>query len=60
MTGTELSQKKALKRHALIFLIIITFGFGYLAQLWTDHKQTNQDLIARTLVVKKGMDNWAQ
>ena len=23
-------------------------------------KQTNQDLIARTLVVKKGMDNWTQ
>jgi uncharacterized RDD family membrane protein YckC len=58
--GNRISKKKALKRHALIFLIIITFGFGYLAQLWTDHKQTNQDLIARTLVVKKGMDNWAQ
>ena len=57
--GNRISMKKALKRHALIFLIIITFGFGYLAQLWTDHKQTNQDLIARTLVVKKGMDNWA-
>ena len=53
--GNRISKKKALKRHALIFLIIITFGFGYFAQLWTDHKQTNQDLIARTLVVKKSM-----
>lgn len=58
--GNRISMKQALKRHGLIFLIILTVGFGYLAQLWTDHKQTNQDLIARTLVVKKGMDNWTQ
>ena len=58
--GNRISRKHALKRHGLIFLILLTVGFGYLAQLWTDHKQTNQDLIARTLVVKKGMGNWAQ
>lgn len=58
--GNRISRKQGLKRHGLIFLIILTVGFGYLAQLWTDHKQTNQDLIARTLVVKKGMGNWAQ
>ena len=56
--GNKLSLKKALKRHASIFMIVITFGFGYLAQLMTDHKQTNQDIMARTLVVRKGMDNW--
>jgi len=60
LNGNKLSLKKALKRHAWIFLIVISFGFGYLGQLMTDHKQTNQDLMARTLVVKKGMDNWAQ
>jgi len=49
----KLSFQQATKRHMLILLIIITFGFGYLAQLWTDHKQTNQDLVARTLIVKK-------
>ena len=58
LNGNKLSLKKALKRHAWIFLIFISFGFGYLGQLMTDHKQTNQDLMARTLVVKKGMDNW--
>ena len=58
LNGNKLSLKKALKRHAWIFLIVISFGFGYLGQLMTDHKQTNQDLMARTLVVKKGMDNW--
>ena len=60
LNGNKLSLKKALTRHAWIFLIVISFGFGYLGQLMTDHKQTNQDLMARTLVVKKGMDNWAQ
>tara|TARA_B100000768_G_C11169521_1_gene328074 strand:+ start:248 stop:901 length:654 start_codon:yes stop_codon:yes gene_type:complete len=56
--GDRLSLKQSTKRHALIFLVFVTFGFGYVAQVWTDHKQTNQDLMARTLVVRKGMDNW--
>ena len=56
--GNGISLQKAVKRHCWVILIFISFGFGYIAQVWTDHKQTNQDLMARTLVVKKGMDNW--
>jgi uncharacterized RDD family membrane protein YckC len=51
--GNRIGIRQATVRYLVYLLTIVTLGVGGVAMLASRHRQTLQDLIARTLVVRK-------
>jgi uncharacterized RDD family membrane protein YckC len=55
LDGEPLNFSRATMRHFAMYLSAITpFFIGYLMVLWTKRRQTLHDLLARTVVVRRG------
>jgi uncharacterized RDD family membrane protein YckC len=52
LKGDRISFARATGRYFATLLSILTFGIGYLLQLFTSRRQTLHDLVAGTLVVR--------
>ena len=50
--GKRISFSHATGRYIASYVNWISFGFGWLAVVWTDRRQCPHDFIARTLVIK--------
>ena len=53
LRGNRITVRQATVRYLVYLLTIATLGVGGLAMLFSRHRQTLQDLIARTLVVRR-------
>jgi uncharacterized RDD family membrane protein YckC len=53
LSGHRIGLRQAIVRYLVTLLTIVTLGVGGLAMLASRYRQTLQDLIARTLVVRK-------
>jgi uncharacterized RDD family membrane protein YckC len=50
--GKRISLSHATGRYIASYVNCVSFGFGWLAVVWTDRRQCPHDFIARTLVIK--------
>ena len=52
LNGDQVSFGRAAGRYLATILSIVTFGIGYLMQLFTSRRQTLHDVVAGTVVVR--------
>lgn len=53
LDGNRVSFGRATGRFFAVIVTGLSLGIGYLVMLWSQHRQCIQDLIARTLVLRK-------